>query len=228
MSIERVRTGLYLGRPGIDVVGAGAAGRDDLAADLRVRGDQELSMAVGLRQLLGNVLGSPTTWPSYPITPRTARPLDRARSASRACIAGRQPHREPDVDVDQDLASRRRWRPPRWSPAESTATVMRASRWAPSRRASTRLVREEQVLTEPGLAMPLHLAHGRAAERDVAGRRLPAASGVHLWAFTCGLSLGPGSAALIARRLCSNAAASTSSAGVVRSAEVQRYTRRIG
>src|SRR5947207_15508316 len=62
--------------------------------------------------------------------------------------------------------------------------------------------------------MPSHsrmVAHVKPAWPFAAWR---CASAVHLWAFTCGRSFGPGSAADIVDRLCSKAALSTSRAGV--------------
>lgn len=108
--------------------------------------------------------GLPTTWPSYPITPRTCRPAARARSAI-ACVARSAPAaRQPDVHVDEYRG------PPDDSAtaatstvaAESTATVTRAPTLAAeaTRQANgvERLVREQQVVPEPRLDHAFHLA----------------------------------------------------------------------
>ena len=164
--------------------------------------------------------GARIRWPSYPITPRTVRPCARARSARRPASAGSQPqrgiptstststsahaapgrgdHRRLRVDRDRD---------PRPGPATG-----------PSRLASSTSLARRRSSPSPAAAMP---STSRAvAQQNVrwpaAARR--AASAVDLNALTWGRSAGPGRTAAIVATFRSNAARSTTRAGVVRSA----------
>ena len=145
------------------------------------------------------------------MTPRTSSPRARARSASAPASSGAQPQRgRPTLTSIEHLADARR-RGGVDVASESTATVTRASRARPSRRrraGSTRLVGEQQVVAEPGAAMPTHLAWRRAGEAVMARARPGARERGALVRLDVRAQRVPGRAAAIVARLWSSASAS--------------------
>ena len=143
---------------------------------------------------------------------------ERAGLVGRDAAAG-----EADVDVDDALvhaAGRRRGDRRRRVDGDRDPRARRGDRAEPAR--VDHLVGQQQVVAEAGGGHALDLAHRRAREvRCGRPSRWRVASAVDLCAFTCGRSRAPGSAADIVAMLWSNAAASTTRAGVVRSAVVR-------
>src|ERR1700736_2134424 len=159
---------------------------------------------------------SPTAWPSYPITPRTVRPLDRAISASAPAFSGAQPH----LGSPTLTSIRTSLTPPLTAASmvcfESTATVTRAS-IRPSREASTTSLASSKSSPRPASAMPSTsrmVAHVKVRWPASSWRR---ARAVLLCAFTCGRSRAPGSAVAMVEMLWSKASRSTRRAGVTSS-----------
>src|SRR6266704_339416 len=158
----------------------------------------------------------PTTWPSYPITPRTSSPAFLARSATFPAAAGSQPQRGRPT-----LTSITTSRTPPAAAAstvcgESTARVTRAppAISAPSRRASRTSLASRRSWPSPAADMPSHSRIVAQVNPSCPATACRLARFVHLCALTCGRSRGPGSAAAISAMLCSSTAASTTSAGV--------------
>ena len=177
-------------------------------------------MASAVRSARRPASGSCIRWPSYPITPRTAIPARRARSASAAASAWSQPHlgRPTSTSMSTSLM------PPEAAAStvsgESTATVTRAvpvPTRAPSRRVSSTSLASSRSSPNPAAAMP-------SISRTVAQQKpwWPAeasrvARAVHLKALTWGRRVEPGRATDMAATLWSSTDASASRAGVVRS-----------
>src|SRR5262249_52770336 len=100
---QRIRTSLDLVRPGVERIGAGAAGRHQLTADVAVRGDQYLHGELASLGSLGCV------WQADDMAlvphdashrkPAAAGKLSKRPSVLRGAAAARQP----DVNVYQDL-----------------------------------------------------------------------------------------------------------------------------
>ena len=173
---QRVAAGLDLGRQRVDVVGAGAAGRDDLAADVGVRGEQHLDRPLHLAALRRRGRRRSSGGPRSPsCRARSARGGGRGRRGARRPPAGSRS----GAGRCRRRSARRRCR--RAAAAsivsgESTATVIRVDRLARGHpRQPLRiegLVGQQQVVADAGLRHADHLAWRRAGERVVAGSHL--------------------------------------------------------
>ncbi len=110
------------------------------------------------------------------MTPRTPRPLSPRVVGEPSCVVGvASAPRQPDVHVDEHLADARVAAAASIVASLSTATVTRASASAAIALEPLRvdaLVREQQVLAEPGLRHPDDLEWRRARERAVADGEL--------------------------------------------------------
>src|SRR5918993_1827292 len=157
------------------------------------------------------------------MTPRTAIPDDRARSATRPASAGSQPQRGRPTFTSTSTSGTPAAAAAATVSGDSTATVTRAaplrakSPSRPSRTGSRTSLASSRSWPRPAAAMP-------STSRVVAQQnvRCPApasarARAVDLNAFPWGRSRSPGCTAAIAATLWSNAGRSTTRAGVGRS-----------
>ena len=137
------------------------------------------------------------------MVPRTVSPRARARSASApASSAAHAATRDADVDVDEHLADAvARGRVDRRLGVDRDGDARAAVGQRAQAVVVDRLVREQQVVAEPGAREAEQLSRRRAVKPRWPRLACSRASAVHLCAFTCGRSRAPGSAAVIVSRL---------------------------
>lgn len=169
---ERVRPGLDLGGPSVDVVGAGAAGRHDLAADLGVGREEQAHGGpdeIGLRlDGLAHEVALVAHDPSHLETPAPGECGDATRVDRGAAATG-----EAHVDIDENLAHT-----PGCGGVDGLGRVDGDGHPggaglddASQTGAVEHLVGEQQVLAQIGGRHALDLVDGGAAEPAVPGRR---------------------------------------------------------
>ena len=167
---QQVRAGLQLGDPLVEVPGAGAAARHDLAPDGLVGGHQQRHR-LGHPRLAGRPVLEPDQvalvahHPPHLETPAPGPVGQRCGLVGRAAAAG-----EPDVDVDEHLAHPAVGRgvdglgrvDGHGDPGSGLDQGAEAA-------GVEHLVGQQQVVAQAGRGHALHLAEGGAAEARVAG-----------------------------------------------------------